>query len=60
MTRRPSCPACRAAEVIPIAYGFPGPPLMEAADRGQVALGGCVVHDDMPEWRCAECGDEFA
>jgi len=30
----------------------------EAADRGEVALGGCIVDDELPTWRCTneECG----
>ena len=54
------CPQCGAVEVIPIVYGFPlaGSGLMQAADAGEVFLGGCVVHDDQPYWRCQVCGFE--
>ena len=24
----------------------------ERAERGEIALGGCVVDDGIPEWRC--------
>lgn len=26
----------------PVAYGYPGPELWEASDRGEVVLGGCI------------------
>jgi len=56
----PSCPQCgSAADVIPIIYGYPSEELMKAADRGEVALGGCIVGDDAPRWRCKKCGRDF-
>jgi hypothetical protein len=36
----------------PIAYGYPGPDMMQAADEGRIVLGGCVVSEDLPHWRC--------
>jgi hypothetical protein len=50
-----SCPQCGAAEVVPIIYGFPGPQLVEEAERGEVALGECRVSDDDPKWCCQQC-----
>jgi hypothetical protein len=40
----------------PIVYGMPGFELMEAADRGEVELGGCCIADDEPMFRCTRCG----
>lgn len=54
------CPECGEAETIPIVYGKPGPGLMEAADRGEVVLGGCVVYDGMPTAQCAHCRRPYA
>jgi hypothetical protein len=37
----PACPECGSREnVIPIVYGYPSDELFEAADRGEVELGG--------------------
>ena len=50
------CPHCGSARVIPIVYGLPGPELFQAAERGEVALGGCLVDDRNPMWHCNGCG----
>lgn len=42
--------------MIPIFYGMPGPELVEASMRGVVELGGCVISDDAPMFRCEHCG----
>lgn len=54
----PTCPQCGGAPV-PIVYGLPGPELFEEAERGEVALGGCVVWPDRPLWRCTACGSDI-
>ena len=48
----PACPEC-AQPGVPIAYGFPSPEMFEAADAGRIALGGCVIYEDMPTWKCS-------
>ena len=53
--RPPECPQCGSAEVIPIVYGFPGHRMLEKAKRGQIALGGCVISGDDPQWQCSSC-----
>jgi len=56
----PACPTCHsAADVVPIIYGFPSEELMKAAERGEVALGGCLVSPDDPQWRCKKCSVDF-
>ena len=55
----PLCPKCGGKEAKPILYGYPTREAMEAAKRGEIALGGCVVHGDDPQWRCAGCGFGF-
>jgi hypothetical protein len=54
------CPECGAVEVVPIVYGYPAADseLMRAAQAGEVVLGGCVIEDDQPYWRCRNCGSE--
>jgi hypothetical protein len=34
-------------------FGLPGPEARAAAAAGQLALGGCIVTDDQPNWQCA-------
>jgi len=55
----PPCPACSAEDPRPIAYGFPTIPTFEAAARGEVALGGCLIGGEMPMWECRACGARY-
>lgn len=57
----PACPQCAATDVIPILYGEPTPDAWAAAQRGKIALGGCLINDDGsdPQWRCRRCGVGF-
>lgn len=57
--RTPACPRCGSADTIPIAYGFPGPEMMEEAERGEIALGGCCIEEYQPEWHCRACRNDF-
>lgn len=57
--RAPRCPDCGRHRAVPIVYGMPAPDLIRAAERGEVALGGCGVTDHDPEWECAVCGCRF-
>lgn len=52
MVDPPRCPTCGSRGVL-IVYGMPGPDLFEAAERGELLLGGCVVTDDNPTHGCA-------
>lgn len=47
------CPSC-GAPGIRIVYGMPGAELFEAADRGEVVLGGCVIGGDDPDLACPQ------
>ena len=51
----PNCPSCKSDNVAAIAFGYPGPEMSEAASRGEIVLGGCIVNDDDPEWHCKDC-----
>ena len=61
-----TCPSCGSPDVARIVYGMPDPSAMEAAERGEVAIGGCCItvseNGDwaMPELRCRECGTDFS
>ncbi len=47
----PPCPVCGSLGVR-IAYGMPGPDLVDAGEEGRLVLGGCVVTGFDPEWAC--------
>ena len=53
------CSKCKSGDAMPIAYGYPGPEAVEAADQGMIILGGCVISDDDPHWQCPACGDRW-
>ena len=59
--RRAQCPRCDNRSGVRIIYGMPDVELVERAERGLVALGGCLVMDDNPTWRCLDegCGAEW-
>ena len=42
------CPKCGVGRVIPIVYGYPGRKMFEQAQRGEIALGGCVIMPGQP------------
>jgi len=54
-SKAPACPECQAADTVPIVYGLPGPEIFAAAERGELAIGGCVVEFDNPRWACRAC-----
>lgn len=47
----PVCSAC-GADGVPLMFGLPVPEARAAAEAGDLALGGCVVVDERPTWRC--------
>ena len=54
--RKPrQCPQCGAKKVVPIVYGMPAESTIEEAEKGKLALGGCIVTDDDPSWKCTVC-----
>ena len=53
-----TCPRCGAfAPMLPIKFGLPSHELFEAAERGEVVLGGCLVGGVLPTHRCTACGE---
>jgi hypothetical protein len=40
-------------------YGLPSGDLFEAAERGEFALGGCVVEPDQARYACTACHRRF-
>lgn len=57
--QRHACPRCGATPLTPIAYGYPGPGMMEQVERGEISLGGCCISDSQPTHRCPSCGRSF-
>lgn len=59
--RKRICPNCRESSGVRIIYGMPDASLFDEAERGLVAIGGCLVMPDNPQWRClrAECRTEW-
>lgn len=56
-----ACPLCGSTHARPIVYGSPTAKTEERARRGEVALGGCMVHHDErdPAFVCGDCGHRF-
>lgn len=50
------CGVCGSKDVVPIAYGLPGPDMMREADEGRIVLGGCCISDDDARELCNACG----
>jgi hypothetical protein len=48
---RTELPRCCDGVMTPIVYGYPSESMFEAADRGDIQLGGCVIGDDMPMYK---------
>src|SRR3954467_10530202 len=53
------CPRCGREESVPLVWGLPGPDLMDLAERGLVALGGCMLPGEAPSFSCRACGLEW-
>lgn len=53
--KAPACPECQGDRTVPIIYGFPSQEIFEAAERGEVAIGGCVLEAHNPDWACPAC-----
>ena len=52
------CPKCKSDRTAPILYGYPSHEAFEAAERGEILLGGCELIDSMPheDYGCLKCG----
>lgn len=57
--RVPPCPKCGSPHTKPILYGLPTWEAIQAAERGEVVLAGCVLMGDDPKWYCPECGHRW-
>lgn len=59
MARTYKCPRCRARAGVDILYGEPTIEAFEAAERGEIHLGGCVMELGAPDRHCRNCGHEW-
>ena len=59
MTRIFICPSCSEKKGVEIVYGMPSEELAKKAELGEVALGGCVIEPNQPDYRCMSCGFEW-
>ena len=48
-----ACPTCGSAGV-PLLFGLPVQEARDAAAGGELALGGCIVGDEPPNWQCPQ------
>jgi hypothetical protein len=60
MTER-TCPECQSTNVAEYLYGYPSDEAAEAANRGEVILGGCMPPfiEPAPQLRCGDCDHEW-
>ena len=54
-SQRRKCPECGGAG-LRIVYGMPSLELAQAADRGELVIGGCVINGHEPDGQCRVCG----
>lgn len=54
-----TCPKFGGTQILRIRYEMPGPEPDEAMQRGEVALGGCVIDERARKWQCAACNATF-
>ena len=52
------CPEC-GGRLVPILYGLPDAEAGAAAERGEIALGGCTIMGDEPHLQCVGCRGAF-
>ena len=57
--KKEKCPSCGSTDIVRIAYGYPGPEMVEEAEKGTIVLGGCVISEDNPYSQCKSCGTQW-
>ncbi|MEY4312501.1 MAG: hypothetical protein RLZZ319_10 [Actinomycetota bacterium] len=53
------CPKCETTNPLDIVYGMPSDEMQVAETEGAIILGGCVINNDSPVYRCRSCDHEF-
>lgn len=51
------CPTCNGTSIALILWGYPADSssLKEALEKKEIVLGGCLVSNNDPKWRCNTC-----
>lgn len=49
------CPQCGSKRAVRIMYGMPAYEAFLKAEKGEIALGGCVITGNDPQWQCQDC-----
>lgn len=59
--RSPPCPECKSKRTAVIRYGYPSfnEQLQRELNAGTIALGGCVITGDDPDYLCHRCGYQW-
>ena len=57
--KKQRCPDCGEREGVELLFGMPSSEAMEAAERGEIALGGCLIPWEPLHYRCLACGWEW-
>ena len=61
--KKTPCPKCNSLDdAIPLIFGYPSQALMEKAQKGEVALGGCcppMPGQKQVTMHCKKCKDNF-
>lgn len=55
--KKPNCPQCNSKNVAWILWGLPADmeSLEKELDQGRIVLGGCLVSNNDPKWKCNDC-----
>ena len=59
MNKKYTCPECHAQEGVNIVYGYPTQETFELVKEGRLAIGGCIVDDENPDYKCMKCGYQW-
>lgn len=58
MTEATTCPTC-GRQGVEILYGDPSPDAIEAEERGELVIGGCLGDAGRPAMACTGCGTQW-
>lgn len=54
------CPKCKSKDVVQILYGMPSYEAIQAYERKEVILGGCLVTNNDPDYGCLCCNHRWS
>ncbi len=60
-TKPKKCPVCGSKKIAKILYGYTifSEKLDKEIKEGKIVLGGCIISDDDPTWKCIACNTKF-